>query len=547
MMKKNIMLMLLTVLTMLISQAQDKGIRFENTLTFDQVKARAKAENKYIFVDCYATWCMPCKAMDATVYPDPAVGDYFNNRFISLKIQMDKTATDDEKTKKWYGAASALTTAYSIYSYPTYLYFSPDGQIVHKHIGAGTVSDFISWAKEAQDPTKQYYAVLRNFKTGILDTADEKALAQTNRFTDPQLAGKLLIDYLGRGGWKARVKMQSPDLIAMFGSNPLVRQWIETKLPLVKSPDLGRPFWTGLLIAFRGDSLVANRTLKLIGELPKSKLADSTLFPLLAAYSQKTPLQERVSSYLNSLSDHELLRKNQIELAVFFSKNINVNDRLFNLFYRQGAEIDHLMNRPGFASSLIDAIVSRVFVDPAVRAINDDKQGEPDWNAVYNDMAGATDTLTATRNINFARYAFYYNHTKLAESKKSEDCFRWGSKCGSMVPKIWSPEQVATSHADYFSLLGVNNACWMGFEYCNDNNTLQKLASLSEKVTELLPDNGNYLDTYANLVYKLGKKEQAIALEKRAASLDPKNKDIAEGLNKMQKGLPTWPLPSDKK
>jgi thiol:disulfide interchange protein len=44
-----------------------KGINFENNLSWEQVKEKAKAENKYIFVDCYATWCGPCKAMDKEV------------------------------------------------------------------------------------------------------------------------------------------------------------------------------------------------------------------------------------------------------------------------------------------------------------------------------------------------------------------------------------------------------------------------------------------------------------------------------------------------
>ena len=42
----------------LIAIAQEKGIRFEKDLTWQQVKERAKASNKYIFVDCfcYLVW-----------------------------------------------------------------------------------------------------------------------------------------------------------------------------------------------------------------------------------------------------------------------------------------------------------------------------------------------------------------------------------------------------------------------------------------------------------------------------------------------------------
>ncbi len=43
------------------SKDSSKVIHFENGLSWEQIKEKAKAEHKYIFVDCYATWCGPCK------------------------------------------------------------------------------------------------------------------------------------------------------------------------------------------------------------------------------------------------------------------------------------------------------------------------------------------------------------------------------------------------------------------------------------------------------------------------------------------------------
>lgn len=47
------------------------------------------------------------------------------------------------------------------------------------------------------------------------------------------------------------------------------------------------------------------------------------------------------------------------------------------------------------------------------------------------------------------------------------------------------------------------------------------------------------IDTKANLLYKLGKTDEAIALEEQAVATLPGNKQI---LDKMKQGLPTWPL-----
>src|SRR6185436_18638659 len=108
----------------------NKGIKWTSGLTWEQVKQKAKQENKYIFIDCYTTWCGPCKMMDMQVYPNASVSSYFNEHFISVKVQMDKTNKDDKEIKKWYATAEAMITDYKIEGYPSFVFLSPDGTIV---------------------------------------------------------------------------------------------------------------------------------------------------------------------------------------------------------------------------------------------------------------------------------------------------------------------------------------------------------------------------------------------------------------------------------
>src|SRR5580658_3781664 len=88
-----------------LCMAQSSGIVFKNDLTWEQVLQKAKTENKYIFVDCYASWCGPCKWMDRNVYVNDTVGKLVNDKFISVKIQMDTAKTDSEVVKNWYSTA----------------------------------------------------------------------------------------------------------------------------------------------------------------------------------------------------------------------------------------------------------------------------------------------------------------------------------------------------------------------------------------------------------------------------------------------------------
>ena len=56
----------------------------------DDLLAKAKKENKVIFVDIYATWCGPCKLLKKTTFTDKEVGEYFNTNFINAAYDGEK-------------------------------------------------------------------------------------------------------------------------------------------------------------------------------------------------------------------------------------------------------------------------------------------------------------------------------------------------------------------------------------------------------------------------------------------------------------------------
>src|ERR1700742_1649832 len=105
-----------------VSAQQETGVHFEPlSESWGDILNKAKTEHKDIFVDCYATWCGPCKIMDRDVYPNDTIGRYMNNHFMSVKVQMDKTKTDNDYVKKMYGTAESLEKELSVNAYPTML------------------------------------------------------------------------------------------------------------------------------------------------------------------------------------------------------------------------------------------------------------------------------------------------------------------------------------------------------------------------------------------------------------------------------------------
>lgn len=146
------------------------GIQFEHELSWAGIRAKAKAEHKYIFLDCFTTWCGPCRYMRTSVFPEPLMGDYFNDKFISAEVQLDSTAKDDGRVRSWYADAHALMVQYKIAAFPTYLVFTPEGQVVHRMVGSTTAEKFVAEVRNSFDSTQQYYTQLREFEAGRRDS-----------------------------------------------------------------------------------------------------------------------------------------------------------------------------------------------------------------------------------------------------------------------------------------------------------------------------------------------------------------------------------------
>ena len=177
--------------------AQDKGVKFETGLSWKQIQAKAKAENKYVFVDGYATWCGPCKLMDQNTYPSEKVGDVVNTAFISVKAQMDSTKADNAYTKSWYADARELMSRYNVTAFPSFLFFSTDGKLVHRGVGYLKADDFIKVVKSAADPERQYYTLVELYKKGKLGYDAMPYLSdETSRFKDDQLSMAIGMDYI---------------------------------------------------------------------------------------------------------------------------------------------------------------------------------------------------------------------------------------------------------------------------------------------------------------------------------------------------------------
>lgn len=116
--------------------ATAQSIQFKKG-TWGEMLADAKKENKLIFVDIYATWCGPCRAMAKNVFTKQKVADHFNAKFINYMIDAEK------------GEGPTIGEKYKVGSFPTYLFVDGDGNLVYKIEGASDEDKFLEEANNA--------------------------------------------------------------------------------------------------------------------------------------------------------------------------------------------------------------------------------------------------------------------------------------------------------------------------------------------------------------------------------------------------------------
>lgn len=145
--------MLLLISSITLSAQENNTIRFTNG-TFNEALQAAAKSGKLVFVDCYTSWCAPCKWMEKNVFVNDTIHQYFNKQFINFKVDMEK------------GEGVSLRERYKVTSFPTYLFVDAKGNQVHRTGSRMSVLDFITEAKRASEPGSTLADMEKKFNNG---------------------------------------------------------------------------------------------------------------------------------------------------------------------------------------------------------------------------------------------------------------------------------------------------------------------------------------------------------------------------------------------
>jgi thioredoxin-related protein len=423
---KKLLFIFLLFPSILFSQSETtNGINFLQGLNWAQIQAKAKVENKYIFVDCFATWCRPCLAMDKEIYGLQKVGNVINKNFLSVKVQLDSSKGDNDKVCKWYKDAHLLMTKYQINAFPTFLFFSPNGDLVHKGVGFKNEQDFIALVSDAINPKKQYFKLLAEYRKGIWDTISLKQLARLTRdFGDKELAGKM------------------------------------------------------------------------------------------------------AETYITGQTYEGLLKKENIQFMVEFIRNSN--QKAFSVFYNNKDTINKIMNDDDYSQSVVSFVITKEEIAPKISNLPQDKQ--PMWDELEQSIARKYDQYYALRAVTRAQMIWYKGQKK------------WTDYVKSLSEEI--DRKYKNKDLDNFWIgVALNNDCMELVRYAMDTSILNGGILWMEKLFRANIKNAtdaDYIDTYANLIYKKGDIDEALFWENKAVLLSGNSEQYLEIYKKMQRKLSTW-------
>ncbi|HEY2649702.1 MAG TPA: hypothetical protein VGI38_10930, partial [Puia sp.] len=336
--------------------------------------------------------------------------------YICVGMQIDSTGQDPESVKLRYRDARMIEASYNIRAYPTFLYFNPDGRLVHRTEGSTrNAAEFILNTKNAMNPETQYFTMIEKFRSGGRDT----------------------------------VMMESLIGLAVQNENGLladsvIRVW----LPLIKN-------------------VYTTDRLQMISQI---------------AIQPGTPE--------------------------------------FDLFYYHAENIDRLF-KPGYAENVVmNAVIQH---NQSILTAFNDSTYSPDWNKIRMEISAQYGDALAHQIVTSVK-PVYYKRNK-----------HWDLYIKNLLPFLKEYEAKLDP-------VDLNNGAWDIFQYSSNTEDLNYGLSLSERSMNSQENNPTFMDTYANLLYKLGRKTEAIAKETEAMNLtEPSDRpSYQETLDKMKSGAKTW-------
>ena len=432
----------------------EPGIKFF-TGSWKDVLAEAKRQNKPVFVDIFTTWCGPCKMMAKEAFPNAKVGEKFNANFISYQIDAEK------------GEGIEVARKYAVDAYPTSLYVSASGELIHRAIGYGGIKGMLDEADKAIGAAKDPNPL----------SAMEKQYESGKR--DPVF----LANYLAK-----RSTLEMPNAEAL-----------DAYLKVVPEAE-----WS----SDKNIELIAGNL-----ETYNAKFFDLLLRRLVQMNDQDSGSEKAVALQNKISAGFHKLNQERFKQSI-----VSKNEQLMeNVIATNKTYLEAARHKP-LTPTQTDEIASSYRMRFYQQTKNVDKYRALASAEATKLMAVSIDSVRAKNEAAYKR--FQAQTAMMPDSVKNKDDFKQyaesmkNAETGQMAMKL-------------------NNLAWTYYENMTDKKDLSQALTWSAKSLDY-DRTGMYLDTYAHLLSKLGRKAEAIKTQEEAIA---KTKAAGQDAADYERGL----------
>ncbi len=243
-----------------------------------------------------------------------------------------------------------------------------------------------------------------------------------------------------------------------------------------------------------------------------------------------------IKNYLEKLPETEFLKSKVISFITHFPQILSTSDRMFVIVRKQPFLVDSILNFPGYSLNLAISIVHNEIVEPFYATARK-SSFNISWHELDNLIKRKVDSALAEEVLLRAKMLWY---------GQKKDWKLYAEFLFQLSKKQFSRRFASADHAAYY----YNEVAWTLFQYSFNKAHLEQaliwIDMALTSYTERGASPGSALvDTKANILYKLGRKNEAIVWEEKALQLQPNAKSLKATLEKMNNGHPTWPVFKD--
>jgi thioredoxin-like negative regulator of GroEL len=101
------------------------------TTDYEAAVNASKRSQRPLLLDFGATWCGPCKKLEATTFKDREVSATIQNGYVAVKIDVDRNPE--------------LAAKFGVKAYPTIVLVAPDGREIARRSGYVEPGPFLQW------------------------------------------------------------------------------------------------------------------------------------------------------------------------------------------------------------------------------------------------------------------------------------------------------------------------------------------------------------------------------------------------------------------